>query len=125
VRGYSCALNPPTAMPLQARFLDYLHRYEAKDLDGIAAMLAQDVTLRDWNLSVKGRQAAVDETRKNFESARSIRIEVLRLLEGERSVAGELRIVVDGNIELFVVDVLDFDVEGRITAIRAYLGRGD
>lgn len=112
-------------MPLQARFLDYLRRYEAKDLDGIAAMLAQDVTLRDWNLSVKGRQAAVDETRKNFESARSIRIEVLRLLEGERSVAGELRIVVDGNIELFVVDVLDFDVEGRITAIRAYLGRGD
>ena len=112
-------------MSLPARFLDYLRRYEAKDLDGIVAMLAQDVTLRDWNLSVKGRQAAVDETRKNFESAQSIRIEVLRLLEGERSVAGELRIVVDGNIELFVVDVLDFDVEGRITAIRAYLGRGD
>ncbi len=112
-------------MPRQAAFLDYLRRYEAKDLDGIAAMLARDVTLRDWNLSVKGRDAAIAETRKNFESAESIRIDVLRVLEGDRAVAGELRIVIDGHIELFVVDVLDFDDEGRITAIRAYLGRGD
>lgn len=112
-------------MSLQARFLDYLRRYEAKDLDGIAAMFSEQITLRDWNLAVSGREAALAETRKNFESAGSIRIEVLRVLEGERSVAGELRIVVDGHIELFVVDVLDFDAEGRITAIRAYLGRGD
>ena len=112
-------------MSLQAIFIDYLRRYEAKDLDGIAAMLAPEATLRDWNLSVKGRDAAIAETRKNFESAASIRIEVLRVQEGDCSVAGELRIVVDGHTELFVVDVLDFDDEGRITAIRAYLGRGD
>lgn len=112
-------------MTPQAIFLDYLRRYAAKDLDGIAAMCSEDVTLRDWNLSVKGRDAAVAETRKNFESSTSIRIDVLRVLAGENSVAGELRILVDGHIELFVVDVLDFDAEGRITAIRAFLGRGD
>jgi len=112
-------------MTLQARFLDYLHRYESKDLDGIAAMLSPDVALRDWHLSVRGREAVIAETRKNFESASSLRIEVLSVLEGGRSVAGELRIFVNGDIELFVVDVLDFDDEGRITAIRAYLGRGD
>ncbi|MFX1679462.1 nuclear transport factor 2 family protein [Mitsuaria sp. CC2] len=106
-------------------FLDYLRRYAAKDLDGIASMFSEEVTLRDWNLSVKGRDAAIAETRKNFESAASIHIEVLHVLESANSVAGELRILVDGNIELFVVDVLDFDVEGQITAIRAFLGRGD
>lgn len=113
------------SMSRQASFLDYLRRYAAKDLDGIAAMFSEDVTLRDWNLSVKGRDAAIAETRKNFESVASIHIEVLRLLENENSVAGELRILVDGHIELFVVDVLDFDAEGRITAICAFLGRGD
>ncbi|OWQ46168.1 hypothetical protein CDL60_16350 [Roseateles noduli] len=109
----------------RAIFLDYLRRYAAKDLDGIASMFSEEVTLRDWNLSVKGRNAAIAETRKNFESAASLQIEVLQVLETANSVAGELRILVDGHIELFVVDVLDFDAEGRITAIRAFLGRGD
>ena len=112
-------------MTLHARFVDYLRRYESKDLDGIAAMLSPDAALRDWNLSVRGRDAVIAETRKNFESASALRIEVISVLERERSVAGELRILVNGDIELFVVDVLDFDDDGRITAIRAYLGRGD
>ncbi|WP_431048517.1 nuclear transport factor 2 family protein [Roseateles sp. L2-2] len=106
-------------------FLGYLRRYAAKDLDGIASMFSEEVTLRDWNLSVKGREAAIAETRKNFESATSLQIEVLHVLENTNSVAGELRILVDGHIELFVVDVLDFDAEGRITAIRAFLERRD
>ena len=112
-------------MSRQASFLDYLHRYAAKDLDGIAAMFSEGITMRDWNLSVKGRDAAIAATRKNFESAGWIHIEVLRVLVNANSVAGELRILVDGHLELFVVDVLDFDAEGRITAIRAFLGRGD
>jgi steroid delta-isomerase len=112
-------------MTLSDRFRDYLRRYAAKDLDGIAAMFSEEVTLRDWNLGVTGKAAALAETRKNFESARSLDIDVLRLHESGPSVAGELRILVDGHLELFVVDVVDFDDDGRILAIRAYLGRGD
>jgi steroid delta-isomerase len=107
------------------RFLSYLRLYEAKNIDRIAAMLADDVTLRDWKIFVKGSAAVLAETRSNFEAASSIRIEPLRLFESADSVAGELRIVVDDSIELFVVDVLDFDADGRIIAIRAFLGRGD
>jgi hypothetical protein len=40
-------------------------------------------------------------------------------------VAGELKIVVDGSIELFVFEVVDFDSVGKINAIRAFLGRGN
>lgn len=40
-------------------------------------------------------------------------------------MAGELRIVVDGTIEMYVVDVISFDSNGKIKSIRAYLGRGD
>jgi steroid delta-isomerase len=47
------------------------------------------------------------------------------LYESASSIAGELRILVDDTIELFVVDALDFDAHGQITAIRAFLGRGD
>jgi hypothetical protein len=37
-------------------------------------------------------------------------------------VAGELRIVVDEAIELYVVDVIEFDDRARVTAIRSYCG---
>lgn len=108
-----------------ALFLSYLQHYAAKDLDAVAAMLAEDVTLRDWKLSVAGKAAAVAETAKNFASAQSIAIEVLGVYENQKTVSGELRIVVDGDTELYVVDVIDFNAQDQIQAIRAYLGRGD
>lgn len=107
------------------RFVDYLSAYSRKDLVAIAAMFSPDVQLRDWKLAVRGRDAALAETRKNFAAAQTLAIEVLALHESAGSVAGELRIVVDGHIELQVVDVVDFAPDGRIKAIRAYLGRGE
>ena len=109
----------------QDLFLSYLRHYESKNLEQMAEMFSQDVTLRDWKIYVQGKEAAVAETKANFEAAKSIQIEVLSLYEASNTVAGELNILVDGNIELFVVDVVDFDPNGKIKAIRAFLGRGD
>lgn len=106
-------------------FLRYLACYAAKDLEGISAMLADGCVLRDWNISVRGRHAVEAETRHNFATARTIDIQVLSLLEGPDSVAGELKILVDETVELHVVDVLEFDAGLHITAIRAFKGRGD
>ncbi len=107
------------------RFLTYLHHYADKNFDAIAAMFANDIALRDWNLAVTGKAAALSETAKNFASAQSIEIEPLHVYASADSVAGELRIVIDGAVELHVVDALTFAADGRIQAIRAYLGRGD
>ncbi|WP_188703017.1 nuclear transport factor 2 family protein [Silvimonas iriomotensis] len=108
-----------------ARFQAYLLAYEQKNIDDIAAMLASDVTLRDWKICVQGKEAALAETRANFAAAQSIQIDILRVYESASAVAGELRIMVDGHIELFVVDAVDFNAAGQISAIRAFLGRGD
>lgn len=112
-------------MDHSSRFLAYLEAYARKDLDAIARMLAPDATLRDWNLSVRGHRAVEAETLKNFEDAHSIEIQVLQTYERADGVAGELRIVVDGSVELFVVDVIEFDADGQVRAIRSYKGRGD
>ncbi len=88
-------------------------------------MFADDITLRDWNISVSGKAAAVGETARNFASAGTIEIHPLALYEGIDSVAGELRILIDGTTELRVVDVITFDPAGKITSIRAYLGGDD
>lgn len=88
-------------------------------------MFSDDVSLRDWKICVKGKVAALAETKANFDAATSIQIHPLCVYATSNAVAGELKILVDGNVELFVVDVVDFDADGKIKAIRAFLGRGD
>ncbi len=106
-------------------FRTYLHHYADKNLEAISAILAEEVHLRDWNIPAHGKAAALRETEKNFAEAESIEIRMLALYENSDTVAGELHIVADGRINLYVVDVVTFNTQGCITAIRSYKGRGD
>lgn len=111
------------AQPTAAeRLRYYLQAYEAKDLARIERQFADDIHLADWNLAVSGKAAALTETQRNFESARSLTMAIQTVYEGEDRAAAELEIVVDGTVRLHVVDALSFDAAGRITAIRAYKG---
>jgi hypothetical protein len=106
-------------------FKDFLSMYARKDLEGIAALLDDDVLLKDWNLSVRGKEAFLGETAKNFSAARTLEIEVVRLYQGPGSVAGEVHIVVDGKEHLWVVDILEFNAAGKIVASRSFRGIPD
>ena len=106
-------------------FQTYLRHYADKNLAAISDMLAAEIHLRDWNISVHGHAAALRETAQNFAEADSLEIRVLALYEKADTVAGELHIIVNKTIELYVVDVITFDAQGKITAIRSYKGRGD
>lgn len=53
-------------------------------------MLAEEVHLRDWNISVFGKAEAIRETVKNFAEAESIEIHILALYESTDTVAREL-----------------------------------
>jgi hypothetical protein len=55
-------------------FHTYLHLYANKNLEAISAMLAEEVHLRDWNISVFGKADAIRETAKNLAEAESIEI---------------------------------------------------
>lgn len=103
----------------------YLRHYADKNLEAISAMLAEDVHLRDWNISVYGKAEVMRETARNFAEAASIDIQILDIHENANTVAGELHIVVDGTIDLYVVDVVTLNKQGKVTAIRSYKGRGD
>lgn len=88
-------------------------------------MLAEEVHLRDWNISVFGKVEALRETAKNFGDAETIEIRILTLYESADTVAGELHIRVDGRIDLYVVDMVTFNAQSKVTAIRSYKGRED
>ncbi len=105
--------------------LSYLKMYAKKDLNGIVELFSDDIILRDWKIRVVGKEKAMKETQKNFESVDVIEIETLAVYENENTVAAELKITIDNTEELFVVDVITFNSESKIESIRAYLGRGN
>ncbi|MFD2166482.1 nuclear transport factor 2 family protein [Thalassotalea euphylliae] len=107
------------------KFQYYLESYENMDINSVASMFADDILLRDWKISVKGKTEAIRETQKNFQSSESIVIEILRTFESANAVAGELKITVNSTEVLYVTDVVTFNSDGKITSVRAYIGRED
>jgi ketosteroid isomerase-like protein len=100
----------------------FLEAYEAKDLPAISNLLATEVLVRDWNLEVIGKEAALLEFAKNFEQARSLRIRIDHLYSSKTAVAAEIEIVVNGNQSLRVIDVLTFNEAMEIASIVSYKG---
>lgn len=110
------------SLNLDSKFLEYISAYQAKDLSAIQEMFSDDIELRDWNILAVGIERALEETKANFDAATSISIEVVRLFVSNHVVAGQLKITVNQDVELEVVDVVTFDDAGFIKQIRAYKG---
>lgn len=106
-------------------YLLYLKKYEEKDIKAIEEMFSDDILLRDWKIRVEGKEKALIETLKNIESVESIKIDVLSIYENESTVAAELKIIINNKEELYVIDVITINSEGKISSIKAFIGRGD
>lgn len=101
----------------------YLQKYAEKDLPAVAELFADNIILRDWKILVKGKTEALRETKKNFEAVNSLSIEPIYIHESGNTVIAELKIVINGNEDLYVVDIITLNEVGKIQSIRAYLGR--
>ena len=143
------ALPPPAAPPsaarsawlargaaLNATAARYVAAWNARDVAALNASLCAGVALRDWAIAVTGRDAVVQANANIWRGAPKIRLFPLRwhvaaLPAAGRgaSVAVELLVFVNGtapgpgdDAALKVVDVLEFDRDGRVCAVRAYRG---
>lgn len=101
----------------------YLEKYAEKDIHSIAKLFDDDILLRDWKIKVKGKNEAINETKKNFHSVDTLQIDVLDYYENQDTIALELKIAIDRKEELYVMDVIKVNSEGKIISIKAFLGR--
>jgi ketosteroid isomerase-like protein len=100
----------------------YFEAFSQKDLDRLALIYSDSVTLRDWDIDVAGKTAVLEANQKLFDSVDSINIVPLKLYEDGSTVASEIYILINSHLSLKVVDVIDFDDSGQIQNIRAYQG---
>tara|TARA_Y100000034_G_scaffold128907_1_gene184395 strand:+ start:215 stop:601 length:387 start_codon:yes stop_codon:yes gene_type:complete len=113
--------------------LEYFEAFNRHDLDELREMFSEDVSLRDWEISVSGIDEVLGANSRIFGSVDSISITPIMVYEGEDKllmgpldVAGtsiiELEILINGKEKLLVTDILDFNRDGKIKSIRAYIG---
>ena len=109
-------------MDLKSLSLEYFETFSRKDLDSLALMFADDVVLRDWEISASGINEVLAANKKIFDSVEYIHVMPLHLYRDTNTVVAELSIVVSGAVHLSVVDVIKFNDAGKINSIRAYKG---
>ncbi|OUX75942.1 MAG: hypothetical protein CBC19_10385 [Oceanospirillales bacterium TMED59] len=102
--------------------LHYFNLFSHKDINALNDLFADYITLRDWEIDAKGKTEVLQANKVIFESVTNIEVQPVKLYSAGHTVIAELRILVNGIEEELVVDILEFDTDLKIKAIRAYKG---
>eukprot|EP00466_Bigelowiella_natans_P000798 jgi/Bigna1/88213/estExt_fgenesh1_pg.C_290085 len=106
---------------------DYFAAWNSKDLKKLEnCFVAEKAVLRDWDISVEGTSKVVEANGNIFKAVPKIAIEVVKVHPCVCTCSASCEILVklnnDKNEVLKVVDVIDFDKDYKIKALRAYKG---
>ena len=106
--------------------LEYFVTFSEKDIEGLKNMFSDNVSLRDWEISVEGIDEVLKANQNIFDSVDTIVVKPIRvwdfLSQEDNVVVAELEIVVNDEETLLVTDILEFDDDEKIKSIRAYKG---
>jgi len=115
----------------------YFQAFADKNIEILTEMFTDDIILIDWNNTFTGKDQVVNEVQGIFTNFKTIKLEVtdifssLNIINADRgettvsipkddSFACEIVIVFDDLEPLYIMDLIEFDDEGRIKKLTAY-----
>lgn len=102
---------------------DYFKAFSNQDIDSLSALFSEDVTLRDWEIKAEGKENVLKANQGIFDSVKSIEAKINRLIAEENHVACDIDIIInEGEVTLFVVDLIGFNDQGKISSVTAFKG---
>ena len=101
--------------------ISYFKIFSEKNINGLREMFDDSVTLRDWNIDKQGIESVLKANLSIFQSVKSIKAIPQNIISENNFVFAELKILVDDD-ELKVVDMIEFNKEGKIISIKAFKG---
>jgi len=104
----------------KAKFKKYVEYFALKDIDSLAKMFTNYITLHDWDINVSGKSDVINANKEIFSSVRKINVNIVSIYSCERTVVAQLDIVINESKKLDVVNIISFDNEGKILAIQAF-----
>ena len=100
----------------------YFTIFSEKNINGLREMFDDNVTLRDWDIDKKGIESVLKANLNIFQNVNTINAIPQNIISENNFVFAELKIVVNDNDELKVVDVIEFNKKGKIISIKAFKG---
>ena len=115
----------------------YFQAFADKNIEVLTEMFTDNIILIDWNNTFTGKDQVVNEVQGIFANFKTIKLEVtdifssLNIINADRgettvsipkddSFACEIVIVFDDLEPLYIMDLIEFDDEGRIKKLTAY-----
>lgn len=104
---------------------EYFINFNNKNLEKLSELFSDDISLTDWNISVKGKENVLKEISNIFSNVQNIKISIYGdLYEDKNTVCCEIEIILNNytaNYEILkVVDIITFNDYGKIEKINAY-----
>lgn len=109
-------------MELEKKIFTYQTAFNNKDLLKLEQLFADNITLKDWEINVNGKQKVLEANKKIFNSVKSINSKTVNNYFFDNIAICVLKITINQNEIIDVVDIVEFDDEGKILNITAYKG---
>ena len=102
--------------------LSYFEAFAKKDIKTLNKLFDESVTLRDWDIASSGIKDVIKFIDSIFIKLETIVIKPINIAINGNIVFAEIDILIDNKENLFVVDILEFNKQGKIISIRAFKG---
>ena len=93
-----------------------------KNISKLAEMFAEEVRLRDWNLTAFGREQTLIANSNIFTSVKTCSALPLYMYQDGNTVACRLNVYINDDNAFEVLDLITFNDEGKIVEILAFRG---
>ena len=100
----------------------YFKIFSEKNINGLREMFDDNVTLRDWEIDKQGIENVLKANLNIFQNVKTIKAIPQNIVSENNFVFAELKIIVNGDEELKVVDIIEFNKKGKIISIKAFKG---
>ena len=102
--------------------LEYFNYFSIKDSGSLEAMFSEDIVLKDWNIYVIGKANVIQAINNIFVSAETIMVTPISFFSNsDYSYAIQVKITTNRNSVINAFDVINFDSNGKISEILAFI----
>ena len=98
----------------------YFTYFSNKDIYKLEKLFDKNISLKDWDINVEGKQEVIKTLKNIFTSVDTIKIIPKNILNDKIVVVCEIDILINNTDTIHVVDIIKFNKELKIIEISAY-----
>ena len=109
-------------MKLKELISKYISAFNNQDLDNLRSLFDENIRLKDWEIDEKGINNVIKANQKIFDSAPNLKVSINRQYFFGKTAFCVLKIKVNDQTSIDVVDIIEVNSIDKIISIKAYKG---